>query len=254
MSKQHPSIVDDQIESVCVFGDWHGNPTFAQHALAEIRAEKPDAYLHVGDFGIWPAESDLDDPTSFLSIIEAELADQQRELWFIDGNHEHFDLLETFPYDDRGLQEISPHVFHIPRGHSWTWGDKSFVGLGGAPSIDKMSRHEYISWFSQEEITQDDVNDALIVESADVLITHDAPPEYRPAMQAIRFPPEIEQANERSARNIRTVIEALKPSVLVHGHYHEPHVTEHAGVTSVGLGADLGLTEPNRFIFSTTQN
>ena len=74
------------------------------------------------------------------------------------------------------------------RGHCWTWGGKEFAGLGGAPSIDKMNRREHISWFSQEEITQADVDYVRLIEAADVLITHDAPPESRPAMEFIGFP------------------------------------------------------------------
>lgn len=51
-----------------------------------------------------------------------------------------------------------------------------------------MNRREHISWFSQEEITQADIDDVRLIESADVLITHGAPPEYRPAMEIIGFP------------------------------------------------------------------
>ena len=254
MSKEQPEVIDDDVTKVCVLGDWHGNADFAPLALADAaKGGLPDAYLHVGDFGVWPREIDLEDPDSFLAVVEAELERQGRELWFIDGNHEHFELLEQLPLDDRGLGRLSDHVFHIPRGYAWEWGGKTFVGLGGAVSIDRANRMPYVSWFPEEELTGDDVDQALAVESADVLVTHDMLLELLPQMPTLSFGDEIDAAQDRAQRKLREVIEGLEPKLLVHGHYRRAHVRQKGEMAVVGLGADIGTVEDNWAIIDTAR-
>ena len=102
---------------------------------------------------------------------------------FADGNHEDFDLIETYPIQDWNggkVHKISDNIFHMMRGQIFTIVDKIFFVMGGAYSIDKAYRQEGKSWWKQELPTNQDyntANDSLkkCDYSVDYVITHTLP-------------------------------------------------------------------------------
>lgn len=46
---------------------------------------------------------------------------------------------------------LSDHVTVLPRGHRWEIAGRSFVSLGGAPSVDYLQpfRHQGESWWAE---------------------------------------------------------------------------------------------------------
>jgi len=59
-------------------------------------------------------------------------------LW-IDGNHENFPLLESYPkvpFHGGMAHQIRPHVYHLCRGYHFQLGGHDFYALGGAQSHD----------------------------------------------------------------------------------------------------------------------
>lgn len=58
---------------------------------------------------------------------------------FVDGNHENFDRLYSYPvkeWNGGKVHEIRPSVLHLMRGEVFTIEDKKFFAFGGASSHD----------------------------------------------------------------------------------------------------------------------
>ena len=101
-------------------------------------------------------------------------------IFFIDGNHENFEMLNNMPlveYKEALMHRIDEHIFHVLRGEIMTLENKTFLCIGGAVSIDKMYRKPYVSWWPEEKITIHDIDNALCnLEKAnnkvDFVVTH----------------------------------------------------------------------------------
>ncbi|MFZ1382538.1 MAG: metallophosphoesterase family protein [Scrofimicrobium sp.] len=165
-------------------------------------------------------------------------------LGFIDGNHEDFGELKKLPNNSEGLGQVSDNVFYIPRGTVWQWRGTRFAGLGGAVSIDRQTRTPGRSWFPEEAITASDVANAKQAGTVDVLFTHDAP---LPPVPKRSFGPTIDADCDQSIAYVAEVVSALRPNLVIHGHYHLAYVNgdEVPGTLIVGLDCDMGLARDN---------
>ena len=233
-----------------VFGDWHSNGAFAVSALRnEYRKASgpPDIYLHVGDFGVWN-DPKIDD--NYLNLIEEELTLQDRELWFTDGNHENHPYLFSLPLDSRGLGKLTEHIYYIPRGHHWKFGDKKFLALGGAGSIDFKWRTMGVDWFPEESITEEQYLKAISEGKVDFLLTHEAaemPDEHHIPMFT------LSQAHQEYLKRTRDiilkVIEKTEPKIHVHGHHHYFYSKKILGTKVYGLDMDDSRFDKNAMRF-----
>ena len=104
--------------SVFVTGDLHGDIKVIYTIPKRCSIQSGDTLIVAGDFGV---------PWSIDNIkrwrIDREIIkwfdDQPFTVAFVDGNHENFDLLDNFPYEEKWngrVQRISNHVFHLCRG------------------------------------------------------------------------------------------------------------------------------------------
>ena len=59
------------------------------------------------------------------------------------------------------MHKVSRHIYHVMRGEIMKLEGFTFLCLGGACSTDKEYRKEGVSWWKDEEITNEDVNNAL---------------------------------------------------------------------------------------------
>lgn len=220
------------INRVGVFGDWHGNIGYAKAILNHVNTnDKPDIYIHLGDFNFYGDEKGL----NFLEAVNNILVEQNRVMWVVDGNHEDFDWLLSIPINDDGRRQVMSNIYHLPRGFNWTWNNKNFVALGGAASVDKKHRTEGVDWFSQENITEKDVDKALDNENIDVMFTHESP------LNLSNYVIDDEEVCKWSNHNrdcISRVTAALKPKLLVHGHHHRAYVDSFLDTQVIGLGKD----------------
>jgi len=207
---------------IAMAGDWHGNLGFALGQVGRARDAGCELIVQCGDFGYWRP-----DPTTrkYLFRLERALAEARMWLLWVDGNHEDHDLLTSRPVDsDTGLRPISDHIAHLPRGHRWTWGEHTWLALGGAVSMDQQRRKAGVDWWAGESLTEADVERAAAGGPADVMVCHDAP-----AGPAIPDSREIQPSAEILAKAaqhreaIRTVLYATRPAALWHGHFHVRH-------------------------------
>jgi hypothetical protein len=71
-------------------------------------------------------------------------------------------------------------VYHLKRGNIYTIEDKTFFTMGGALSIDKHLRIENVTWWKEEEISYNDIENGLdnlekVNYEVDYVLTHTAP-------------------------------------------------------------------------------
>ncbi len=159
---------------IYVAGDTHGDIDYKKLlALKEENVTFDDFLIICGDMGIcWSPE--------LLPYFLSFYRDIGCTIIFVDGNHENFDMLNSYQlveYKGAIMHQIDDHIFHILRGEIMTLEDKTFLCIGGACSIDKMYRKLHISWWPEEEITSHDINNAIcnlekVNNKVDYVITH----------------------------------------------------------------------------------
>ena len=224
------AIVRDP-EKVLILGDLHGNWRCAMSLFERLPellpGESPRVILQVGDFGIWDGK----EGARYLMRLTHSLINNDAYLAFIDGNHECFPLLKF--YGQRGLEGnvpsplpgaryINDRIWHIPRGLRWSWQGKTWLGLGGAVSVDRALRTEGESWWPEEEITPEQAIAVAEAGHADIMLTHDCPwesphPPFPPPPPL--WVPYIKRSNDHQKR-LQHVVDAVQPSTLIHGHLH----------------------------------
>lgn len=202
-----------------VAGDWHGYTRWAEAVLNAFADEGIRDIHHVGDFGLW-AQND----GGYRASLQKRLTRHGQRISVTLGNHENFDLLETFPVDDAGwyIDPIADRIRYAPRPHRYTIGSLRVLSLGGAVSVDQYRRVQGTSWWAQEVITEDQVAAAISTGPADFMITHDAPEgaPYLPMGKGSWIPPELLEASRVTRQQIARVAAEAKPTALIHGHWH----------------------------------
>jgi hypothetical protein len=207
---------------VAFAGDWHANTGYARRAIRHAAHLGAEVIVHLGDFGYEFAPA-------YLDRVTTALRNSGIELWFVDGNHEKFPVLSSFPIQADGRRRLTDRVYHLPRGFRWQWSGVSFLALGGAYSIDRAWRTPGVSWWPEEEITEGDIGNATAGGPVDVLVAHDCPTGVPiPGLEdsADRWPPmDLIKAVNHRLRVLR-VVQAVQPRVVWHGHYHTSYDAE----------------------------
>lgn len=150
---------------IFVTGDTHGDRSrFQCREWGADRISAKDQLVICGDFGyLFTGDRRERD---FLDSLE-ELPYQ---VLFLDGNHENFDLLNTYPVElwNGGKVHIikkdsqgTPKVIHLMRGQVYEIQGKKIFTFGGAYSIDRWWRQEGISWWSQEMPTEAEMQEGI---------------------------------------------------------------------------------------------
>lgn len=242
---------------VALAGDWHGRTTWAAGRLLSLAATHPDidTLLHLGDFGIWPGPTGA----AYLNALEKVCARTGIRILITPGNHEDWNRLEGGWHQqaiDRGAQDpaslegrepltLTDHISVLPRGYRFALGGRrTFVSLGGAPSVDFDMPHrvEGQSWWREEAITPADVAYTVAGGHAEIFLAHDSPEQPYMTPKVMRIchgepdPDEITFSWSTNALAYAAIgrdrmteaFLAVRPKLFVHGHYH---VTDQATVT-----------------------
>lgn len=114
-----------------------------------------------------------------------DLSKEPYTICFVDGNHENFTALNSYPVEDwcgGKVHKIRHNIIHLMRGQVFNISGKKIFTMGGAYSIDRYMRRLNESYW-EEEIP----NDAEYKEAAnnlkkvdykvDYVVTHTAPRE-----------------------------------------------------------------------------
>ena len=194
---------------VIFLGDTHGFFRFFREMMKNFDHDIPFEIVQVGDFGYWPG------------YIEQWPNEFPWKTYFIAGNHEYYPHLR---YDE--VTQLKNNLFFVPRGevleiHGYTMG---FVG--GGFSVDKRQRKEGISWFPEEEVTEEDIAKLQNVQ-LDYLVTHTPPSEVILTVVGKLdkkswglYPEDV----DTSAMRIQKLWENLGKPQLISGHLHRSAV------------------------------
>lgn len=122
--------------SIFLTGDIHGDiyPRFNTTKFPWQKfMTKNDYVIVLGDFGIPWNNSKTD------NYMLNELKKRPFTTLFIDGNHENFDLLNSYPvetWNGGKVHKLNDSVYHLMRGQVFTLQGKTFFTFGGASSHD----------------------------------------------------------------------------------------------------------------------
>jgi Icc-related predicted phosphoesterase len=222
------------MNKVLLLGDVHGSTGWLKVAVRVAQELDVRCILQLGDFGFWPHYGS---GKEFLRDANQLLNDADLFLWWVDGNHENHDWLADMTRDEGGFWHLD-RIVHIGRGARWEWEGRTFLGCGGAYSIDKYYRREGESWWAGETITEADLR-RCEGPSVDVLVTHDAPWGAANVMGPATVGDKDDYPESAAnRRRVAALCDMVTPNLLVHGHYHHRNSTLYKGTMVEGFGRD----------------
>ena len=117
---------------IFITGDMHGlMERFQDSAFRHIK--KGDTLIICGDFGfLWEG---TEEEKKALKKLEKK----KYEILFVDGIHENFDLLESYPEEEYAggrVHRIGTNLRHLMRGELFTIEGKKIFAFGGGESIE----------------------------------------------------------------------------------------------------------------------
>ena len=212
----------DEPRHVVFAGDWHADPNAAIFGLDEARRRGADVVIQVGDVVFTgPAF------TRMIHAMEVAVARTGVPIVLIRGNHDERARLDSLPASDMpGLLRAGEGVYYAPNGTVLRWSGRTLGVLGGAASIDHRFRTHGVDWWDDELPSQGDVH--RLSEQArdiDILVAHDAPLTAKLEARLPRPAPrgwDVAYAEESSAL-VEKAMWALKPKLVVSGHFHVRH-------------------------------
>ena len=119
------------------------------------KSNPEDTLILLGDIGL------RFEDTEQCREFEQYFLSANRQVAFIDGNHENFDFLETFPVESWNggmVHRLSENVVHLMRGEIFKIDGKSFFAFGGCISSAKWK--DLGQWYPQERATEEELSRA----------------------------------------------------------------------------------------------
>lgn len=199
-----------------ITGDTHGKYDPFLSRLRTYSLSKEDTVIVCGDFGfVW----DIPQYRYFL----AKLTAAPFTIAFVDGNHEDFYLLNTFPiinWNGGNVHKIAGNIYHLMRGQCFEIEGKSFFTMGGAYSIDRATRIEGVSWWREELPTDEEykIAEETLKQcgyTVDYVLTHDIP---KFAIYELGFSPD--ENGTKLTEYFDLLYEKMKFKKWFAGHYH----------------------------------
>lgn len=222
---------------IALLGDVEGDRDVAVARLREI-GERGDVehVCQLGDLRFGMGSH----PEQYLAALEAACADFGLRLWCVPGNHENWAELDRrwAQPSARGHDGVllplplSEHVMMLPRGHRWEWAGRSFLALGGAPSLNRHRLTEVVDWWPTEILTDTDVEAATAGGSVSVMLTHDSadlPYCTEPVATILRenrttnpreWPEKALAYAQEGLNTLTRAVLEVRPRFLAHGHFH----------------------------------
>jgi len=135
---------------IFITGDIHGSlevDRLTGYFADKTNLTKDDYLIILGDVGLcW--DNGPNDQKVIKTLITLPVT-----VLYIDGNHENFGLLESYPiskWHGGFVHEIEDDILHLMRGEIYSIEGRTYFVFGGAASIDKTSRTPGVNWWPQE--------------------------------------------------------------------------------------------------------
>ena len=207
---------------IYVTGDTHGGIDISKlgskYFTEQAALTKQDYVIIAGDFGfIW--ESKVQE--YWLKWFE----EKNFTTLFVDGNHENFDLInsyETELWNGGKIHRISNSIIHLIRGQVFTIENKKIFSFGGGRSIDKLRRIEGRSWWKEEMPSQEEYSEAIDSLNknnwnVDYIITHTAPSSI---IQILKTTHDVYNKENELSDFLEEIVKRAKYEKWFFGHYH----------------------------------
>ena len=199
-------------------GDIHGNLFEIIDFINRFNLGKNDNIIILGDCGIaW--RKDKKDLAQNIKLWNE--CGNGVKLYFIDGNHENFNILNSLSIENN-MGKIADNIYHLRRGQIYEFEGKKILVCGGADSIDKYRRVENFTWWKEEAISQETIDD-ISAGHYDYVLTHCCPrsvfEKNRIYLSTLQFLDE-----NKINHNSEDMLEQLKNKITFDhwffGHYH----------------------------------
>ena len=135
--------------------DYHGGDMIGDLKKYLEEASDDDLLIVLGDVGL--KFKDTEENRAFDELFLSS----KKKIAMLDGNHENFDYLETFPIGERygaPVRILSENIVHLMRGYIYEIEGKSFFVFGGCRSGAKWKGMGL--WWPQEAPTEEELNRA----------------------------------------------------------------------------------------------
>ena len=231
---------------IYVTGDCHQNfRKFNTKIFPEQKEMTKEDYVIIcGDFGgVWNKEVENKEEKHLLDWLE----EKPFTTLFVDGNHENFDRLYSYPVElwhGGKVHKIRPSVIHLMRGQIYEIDGKSFFTFGGASSHDIESgildpedpdfkekkkwldrewrsyRVNHITWWAQElpseeEMQEGRANLAAHDNQVDFIVTHCCATSTPMLIDEQKLKPDIE------TDYLEEIKQTIQFKKWFFGHYHD---------------------------------
>ncbi|EXM37858.1 metallophosphoesterase [Ruminococcus albus SY3] len=216
---------------ILVTGDIHGcadiGKLSAKANPVQKLMTKEDFLIIAGDFGlVW--NNDAEDLwwRKWLDM-------KPYTTLFIDGNHENFNLLETFEeveYCGGKAHRIGNSIYHLKRGEMFELQGKKFFTMGGAESHDKEFRELGTSIWEQELPSDEEYAHALATLEkndwkTDYVLTHCAPSSIQHEI-AVKLGLKNEYPDNKLNAFLEEIGKKIDYKAWFSGHYHTDMTSE----------------------------
>jgi len=129
---------------------------------------------------------------------------------------------------------------HLPPHALGDWGPAALAGFGffyvrGALSVDRAWRTEGMTWWPQEELTEEQGSEALSAYRSarpDIVLSHDCPASVLSLF--LTNPMKVDPSPTGAL--LQGLLEAHRPRMWVFAHHHRTHQCEVAGTRFICLG------------------
>lgn len=134
---------------IYLLSDLHGDINFKGLKEYINTATDDDLLIVLGDIGL------KFENTEQNRVFDKEFLKINKNIAFIDGNHENFDYLNSFPeieWNGGIAGKLSDNIFYLKRGNIYTIKEKTFFAFGGCKSSSSWKQRGL--WYPGEEPTE----------------------------------------------------------------------------------------------------
>ncbi|MDE5856062.1 MAG: metallophosphoesterase [Anaeroplasmataceae bacterium] len=204
---------------IYITGDTHGQIDFSKLLSTKLMDLTENDYVIIcGDCGVLFFLDEMNEMIDMYSSLPFTVL-------FVDGNHENFDLLNSFPIEEWNggkVHRLSNTLIHLMRGQVFQIEGSTFFTFGGGLSIDKEFREPGISWWPDEMPTDEEIEEGLknlarYDNKVDFVLTHDCPTSLEKLVSLYTWK-QIQHAKSNEA--LEKCKEGLSFMHWYFGHYH----------------------------------
>lgn len=231
---------------VFVTGDCHSDyRRFSTKNFPEQKEMAKDDYVIIcGDFGgVWDKDEESRQEKYNMDWLE----DKPFTTLFVDGNHENFDRLYSYPVEEwhgGKVHKIRDSVIHLMRGQVFVIEGKTFFTFGGAsshdidggildvnmPDFQKIKKHlnrewipyriNHISWWEQELASTEEIEEGFenlrkYNNSVDFIVTHCCASSTQATFSFGKYKP------DRQTSYLEQIKQSVSFKKWFFGHYHD---------------------------------